>query len=91
MSCIRQMSWIAIGAALLLLSLSPPEAQAHGVRPAYLEIHEQTLGRFDIVWNVPVVKGARLGITPALPPHCSNLTPSSSYPVPNAVLERWTV
>ncbi len=38
-----------------------------------------------------MVKGARLGITPALPPHCSNLTPPSSYLLLNAVQERWTV
>ncbi len=81
--------WLAIVAALLLFS--PPKAQAHEVRPAYLEIYELTRGQFEIVWKVPVLSGVRLNIRPLLPPNCANLTPAAIYPLPDAVLERWTV
>ena len=76
---------------LLLLFVGVPAAQAHEIRPAYLEINVQADGTAEIVWKVPVTQGRRLNITPILPASCRALTPPAAYVLSNAVLERWTV
>lgn len=44
--------------ALLLLACS--WADAHEVRPAYLELSERTHGEFDVLWKLPALGGAPL-------------------------------
>ena len=38
---------------LLAVALWAPHAQAHEMRPAYLQIRETTPGVFDVLWKVP--------------------------------------
>jgi len=52
-----------------------PAAHAHQFTPGYLEINMQAGGTAEIVWKVPLVKGRRMNITPALPESCR--TPST--------------
>lgn len=46
-------------------------AQAHEVRPAYLQITENESGIFDVVWKQPVLDGKRLRIQPVFPENCA--------------------
>ena len=58
--------------ALFLLVLAM-RAQAHEVRPAYLELTERSPGEFDVLWKVPAMGGTPLAgeeiphLQPALP------------------------
>jgi hypothetical protein len=56
-------------AAALLLSLVGlvSAAQAHEVRPAYLEIQERVPGHYALLWRTPVFSGMRLPIALKLP------------------------
>ena len=50
----------------LLLGL-PFSTHAHEVRPAYLEIVEQSDGIYSLTWKQPSLAEARIAIDPALP------------------------
>ncbi len=82
------LTWVAV---LVLLFVGVPGAQAHQFTPGYLEINALPDGKAEIVWKVPLIKGRRMNITPALPESCQTLTPLATYALSNAVLERWTV
>lgn len=45
-------------------------ANAHEVRPAYLQLTETSTGIFDVVWKQPVLEGKRLRIQPVFPDSC---------------------
>ena len=45
-------------------------AEAHEVRPAYLELTETSPGTFDVIWKQPVLDGRRLKIDPVYPDGC---------------------
>ncbi len=76
---------------LVLLFVGVPSAQAHAFTPGYLEINVQADGTAQVVWKVPLVRGRRMNITPVLPESCEAITPTATYTLSNAVLERWTV
>ncbi len=82
---------LASAIVLVLLFVGVPAAQAHEFSPGYLEINMQADGKAEIVWKVPLVRGRPLNITPVLPASCQAITPSATYALSNAVLERWTV
>lgn len=54
-------------ALLLWLAALVGAAQAHEVRPAYLEIHERAPGHYDLLWRTPVLSGMPLPIALELP------------------------
>lgn len=56
-------------AATLLVSwwVLATGAQAHEVRPAYLELQERSPGHFSLLWRTPVFSGMRLPIALKLP------------------------
>jgi hydrogenase/urease accessory protein HupE len=47
---------------LLLLWFTGLTAMAHESRPAYLELNETAVGRYDVLWRTPVLSGMRLPI-----------------------------
>lgn len=47
---------------LLLFWLMDLTATAHESRPAYLELTETAVGRYDVLWRTPVLSGMRLPI-----------------------------
>lgn len=59
-------------AAVLLCCL---RANAHEVRPAYLQITETAEASFDVVWKQPVLDGKRLKIQPVFPSSCNESAP----------------
>lgn len=66
-------------------------AAAHEIRPAYLEIVEQTENEFQVVWKQPVNNGRRLVVDPVLPPDCEGVTEPRSGLLDGAVISRWRV
>jgi hydrogenase/urease accessory protein HupE len=63
-------------------------ADAHEVRPAYLEIRETDLETFDILWKVPARGEYRLGLHVRLPPQCSGAAQHGTF-AGDAFVERW--
>ena len=61
------------GAWLIATILALPAAQAHEVRPAYLEIKETAPGHFSVLWRTPVLSGMRLPVVLKLPDEVRNL------------------
>ncbi len=55
---------------LILLGLMTAIAEAHEVKPAYLEVTETAPGEHMIVWKQPVKEGRRLKIDPVFPAAC---------------------
>ncbi|MAN45531.1 MAG: HupE/UreJ family protein [Alphaproteobacteria bacterium] len=53
--------------ALMIASLG---AEAHEVRPAYLEITETAPGQYDVTWKQPILDGRRLKLEPTFPEGC---------------------
>ena len=75
----------------LLFVLFLSHAGAHRLQPAYLEINEQTLGTFNILWKRPLVGNKPMNIYPQLPAGCSNLTEPVLRPSQSGGVERWLV
>lgn len=73
---------------LVLISLALGSAQAHEVRPGYLELHELGAGNYDVLWKVPAKGDRRLGLYVRLPGHCSSSEAKSQF-VAGAYIERW--
>jgi len=72
------------------LWLTAFSAQAHEVRPAFLNLQEASESEFSVLWKQPVIDGKRLKITPIFPPDCTATPPSFSR-IGNTVTERWTL
>ncbi|TNF87790.1 MAG: HupE/UreJ family protein, partial [Gammaproteobacteria bacterium] len=56
--------------AALLVVLAASQAQAHEVRPAYLQLTETEPGQFDVLWKQPLLGDRRLPLGPVLPDEC---------------------
>jgi hydrogenase/urease accessory protein HupE len=62
-------------------------AQAHEVRPGYLQLRELDSGTYELVWKVPAKGGKRLGLYVRLPDHCRGSEPVGRF-VGGAYVER---
>jgi hypothetical protein len=62
-------------------------AQAHEVRPGYLEIRAAESG-YEVLWKAPMRDGYVLPIDPVLPAACRDLAPPSRQSVPGSLIER---
>jgi len=78
----------AFALILFVLSLLEP-AQAHEIRPAYLEITEQTEGQFLIAWKQPIIDGRRLVVDPVLPTNCIAQSEPQTGLLDGAVVSKW--
>lgn len=58
--------WLALGLT----------ANAHEVRPAYLNLTETSPSEFAVTWKQPVLEGRRLKIKPTFPQGCTQSTPN---------------
>ena len=78
---------------LIVLSLISftPEADAHRLEPAYLEVNEQTAGKFSILWKRPFIGSRPMNIYPQLPAGCSNITEPVVQSLASGAVERWLV
>ena len=63
-------------------------AQAHELRPAYLEINETAPGRYEVLWRTPINAGMRLPVVLKLPDDARNITAPSLKEFSGTLLER---
>lgn len=73
----------------MFLQSSP--ADAHEMRPAYLDMRETIPEHFDVVWKVPARGDLRLGLYVRLPESCTAVTEPRRKIEGGAFLERSTV
>ncbi len=75
------------GVVLTLLSAFP-SAQAHEIRPAYLELKETIPGQFNVLWRTPVMSGMRLPVALKLPDDMRNLQDPVVQELTDSLVER---
>ena len=75
---------------ILLFSITP-KIEAHKLQPAYLEINEQSAGKFSILWKRPFIGSRPMNIYPQLPAGCTNLTEPAVQTSVTGAVERWLV
>jgi hypothetical protein len=76
---------------LLVLATVAPNAQAHEVRPAYLELRQTDPETWEALWKVPGLGDSlRLALYVELPPDCKRLGTSRISIADDAHAERWT-
>jgi hydrogenase/urease accessory protein HupE len=80
----------ALALLLVVLALVRPAA-AHELRPAYLELAENTPGHYAVMWKVPAAGDNRLGLYLKLPANCRNITEPAAAIENAAYFERWQV
>lgn len=76
----------------LLLALSwliGAQAIAHEVRPAYLELHENKTGEFQVLWKTPMRGDLRLSLSPAFSGKTEALTSVASRQTGSAAVQTW--
>ena len=73
---------------LLLAGAALPIANAHEVRPGYLEVRQIDVDAFDVLWKVPANGEYRLGLHARLPKECAGAPNQGSF-VGGAFVERW--
>jgi len=81
---------LLLGLVVLLFSLGAANAQAHEVRPGYLELRALNSGAWGVLFKVPAKGDRRLGMHVRLPEGCTG-TDRRSRIVGRAHVERWRV
>ena len=64
-------------------------AAAHEVRPAYLDVREETPDVFSVLLKTPMQGDARLALSAAFSGDVVKLTPVVSRPTGSAMLQTW--
>jgi hydrogenase/urease accessory protein HupE len=77
-----------IAGIVLALLLAFASAQAHEIRPAYLELKEAAPGQFTVLWRTPVMAGMRLPIALKLPDDVRNLKDPVVQELTDSLVER---
>ena len=75
--------------ALVVFGFVP--ASAHEARPAYLEIKETAVGRYDVLWRTPVTAGMRLPIALVFPKDIDTIKGPIVEELADSLVERRTV
>ena len=79
---------VVIVLVLLVITAWWPAAQAHEVRPGFLEIRAVGHETYDVLWKVPANGDYRLAMYVRLPAKCKG-APSSGTFAGGAFVERW--
>jgi hydrogenase/urease accessory protein HupE len=85
---IKRNLWAVIAGVVLALLVVLPAAQAHEIRPAYLELKETAPGQFRVLWRTPVLAGMRLPVVLKLPPDARNIREPEVQELADSLLER---
>lgn len=75
--------------AAMLFTAFVPTAEAHRLQPAYLEINEQSAGKYSVLWKRPFVGSQPMNISPQMPAKCSNITEPAVIAMASGAVERW--
>jgi hydrogenase/urease accessory protein HupE len=86
----RRLKWLTLAAALLAGLFAPLYAIADEIRPALLDIKEQSTGLFAVTWKVPTRGDKVLAITPQLPKSLQLVGSPTIQEVPGARIEHAT-
>ncbi len=65
-----------------------PAAQAHEIRPAYLELKETAPGQYSVLWRTPIMAGTRLPVVLKLPVGAGNLKEPVLQELTDSLIER---
>jgi hydrogenase/urease accessory protein HupE len=76
---------------LLLVVLNVATARAHEIRPALLDVTETSSGLIDVTWKVPMRGDQVLGLQPVFPARLTQVTEPSSWVIPGAHVQRFTL
>lgn len=66
-------------------------ADAHEVRPGFLQLRESEPGIYAITWKVPALGEMRLRLDPVFPETCVQLTPPSRHADGGAYIDTWSI
>jgi len=77
-----------MSALVFLLSIFFINANAHEVRPGFLEIKSQDQKNYNITWKTPMRGNGVLSIKPIFPDKCQDSTPIEMKRVPGALIEK---
>ena len=77
-----------LAALLLCLLAVVSAADAHEVRPAYLQVEETSPGRYTVLWRTPVLSGMRLPVALKLPDEVREVGEPVVQELPGSRLER---
>jgi len=75
----------------VILLMFAAAAQAHEVRPGYLDLRETKADQFDALWKVPARGDLRLGIYPLLPDNCEQTSRVVTRSVGGSFSDRWSI
>ncbi len=87
----RHQFLVCLLVALCAAIVSPRSAAAHEVRPAYLDVREETPGVFSVLLKTPMQGDARLALSATFSGNVERLTPVVSRPTGNAMLQTWEI
>ena len=76
-----------VGVVLAIL-FAFSSAQAHDIRPAYLELKETAPGQFNVLWRTPVMAGMRLPVVLKLSDEMRNLRDPVVQELTDSLVER---
>jgi hypothetical protein len=65
------------------------KVQAHELRPAYLELREETPGEFSVLWKTPMRGELRLALEPAFTGRTAIITPRDTRHTKDAAVQTW--
>src|ERR1700745_789196 len=89
---VRSMRWqwpqVAFAVLFAALIAQMPIANAHEIRPAYLQIDEVGPGRYQLLWRTPVLAGMRLPVVLGLPDDIYYITPPATQELSDSLIER---
>ena len=86
----KRLTWLPLAAALLAGLFASIQANADEIRPALLDIKEQSTGLFAVTWKVPTRGDKVLAITPQLPQSLELVGSPTIQVVPGALIEHAT-
>ena len=76
---------------LMMFQMIAGAAQAHEMRPAYLEIRKTDTNKYSILWKVPAAGDKRLGLYVRMPEACQAAAEPVGTITGGAYYERWSV
>ncbi len=87
----RALLQAALAVTFVLGLLPARSADAHEVRPAYLQITEHADGTVVVVWKAPALGSMRLDVDPVLPKTWAPVGPPTRQVLRDAFVDQWTV
>ena len=85
---VRRLLPVTAGLAVLFMSVS---AFGHEVRPAYLELREESQGEFSVLWKTPMLGDARLALEPEFSGDAKAVSPMMTSTPRAAAVQTWSL